>query len=178
MQVLDGRAESWPDRQQTAHSLKTAHLILMGGSREFNRMVDLDLRRREFSIALRDPSLKPARARELIEELVEINAALDALKGVVKPQVAASVLRASDPSRSVENIATIGMLDMALDRFSTVGSSGGVATNSTKVGPNVVRDLGGLLTEVVTADGKIYRCNTVLVAEEGAAIKCELPAGK
>src|ERR687891_13565 len=59
MQRLENKPERWFDRQRAGDGLKKTYLITMGGSREFNRMVDLDLRRREFLITLRASSVPP-----------------------------------------------------------------------------------------------------------------------
>ena len=50
MERLESRPERWFDRQRAGDSLKKTYLVTFGGSREFNRMVDLDVRRREFLI--------------------------------------------------------------------------------------------------------------------------------
>ncbi len=71
--LFEDRPERWPDRQGLAEKLKSQYAITFGGSVEFNLMANLDFRRREFLITLRDPSLKPERAREIREELVQIN---------------------------------------------------------------------------------------------------------
>src|SRR5215510_4551006 len=77
MHSLAANPELWTLRQRTAQSLKTTHVATMGGSTEFNRLVSLDLRRREYLIALRDPALKPEREREIQEELVRLNKEAD-----------------------------------------------------------------------------------------------------
>src|SRR5215510_3387277 len=47
MESLELRTDRWADRQRAGNSLKKAYLVAIGDSREFNRMVDLDVRRRE-----------------------------------------------------------------------------------------------------------------------------------
>src|SRR5262249_57360259 len=63
MESLEHRIDRWPDRQRAGESLRKTSLLTIGGSREFNRMVDLDLRGREFLITLRDSSVKPDRVK-------------------------------------------------------------------------------------------------------------------
>src|SRR5215472_4976408 len=88
MESLEHRTDPWADRQRAGESLKKTYLVAIGGSREFNRMVDLDVRRREFLITLRDSSVKPDRVKEMEIELVSMNKNVDALKEIVKDQTA------------------------------------------------------------------------------------------
>jgi hypothetical protein len=176
MHTLGAKPELWPDRQKMAESLTMAHAATMGGSTEFNRLVGLDLRRREYMIALRAPSLKPERAREIQEELVTINEETDSLIAIVKRQVANTMVR-GEQSQGIAAVATIGLLDLALNDFSAVGNGTGAPARSTQVGQYVVTDVGGSRSTVTTADGRTYRCVTMLFGEEGAGINCE-PPGK
>jgi len=61
MDRLSGRSDRWPDRQKLAESIKTTYVTTLGGSKEFNRLVDLDLRRREFLITLQLETVTPER---------------------------------------------------------------------------------------------------------------------
>src|SRR5262244_2042171 len=139
MESLEHRTDRWADRQRTGESLKKTYLVTIGGSREFNRMVDLDVRRREFLITLRDSSVKPDRVKE----------------------------------KQIETVAAIGLVGMAIDAFSSMTIPAGPNPPSTKVGPYVVSDFGGLLSTVTTPAGQIFRCTTVQIPETGAGIKCE-----
>jgi hypothetical protein len=178
MQSLASRPERWPDRQRMAESLKTTYTATLGGSKEFNRLVDLDLRRKEFLIALRETSVRADRKREMNDELVTINQDVNGLKEIVKGQVTRAILHAQDQAQRIETIATVGLLYLTLDSFSTASNRAGLSAPSAKVGPNVVTDLGGSLASVRTPDGQTYRCSTILVPEQGAGIKCEMPGGK
>ena len=174
MRTLEATPDRWPDRQRLAESIKTTYLATLGGSREFNRMVELDLRRRELLIARRG-GLKPERAKEIQDELAKMNEQIDGLTGVVKGQLMNSQLRAQDPSQSVETIATLGLLNLAIDAFSTTSRAN--PAPATKVGPYTVIDQ-GLTSVVTTPEGKTFLCAATLVPEEGATIHCQPAGGK
>ena len=178
MQSSASRPERWPDRQRMAESLKTTYTVTLGGSKEFNRLVDLDLRRKEFLIALRETSIRADRQREMNDELATINQDVNGLKEIVKGQVTHAILQVPGQAQRIETIATVGLLYLTLESFSTTGNRAGLSAPSAKVGPNVVTDLGGSLASVRTPDGQTYRCSTILVPEQGAGIKCEMPGGK
>lgn len=175
MHSLEARPDRWPDRQRLAESMKMTHLATLGGSKEFNHLIDLDLRRREFNIALREPRLNPARAKEIRQELVQINTEIDGLIRIVKGQVANRNLVSMEGSHTVETVAAVGLLDLSLDAFSSKASERGSSAPVTKVGPYSVIDEGSFTT-VRTPEGKVFRCTTILVEEEGAGIHCE-PVG-
>ena len=166
-----------PAAQEAAESLKTTYTVTLGGSKEFNRLVDIDLRRKEFLITLRETSVRPDRAKEMKDELDRINEDVNGLKEIVKGQVTQAVLRDQEQTQMIESIAIIGLVHLTLESFSTSSDRAGLSRPSTKVGPNVVTDLGGSLSTVRTSDGRTYRCSTLLVAERGAGIKCEAPGG-
>lgn len=172
MRSLEARPDRWPDRQRLAESIKATHVAMLGGSREFNRLVDLDLRRREFLIALSDPRLNPERAREIRGELVNIDADVDGLTQFIKGQLANTQLRSLEGAPGIETVATIGLLNLAIDTFSSTASEKRGITPVTKVGPYSVLDE-GYFTTVRTPEGKVFRCTTMLVQEEGAGIRCE-----
>ncbi|MGH7874364.1 MAG: hypothetical protein ACREQO_19400, partial [Candidatus Binatia bacterium] len=174
---LEARPDRWPDRQRLAKSLKATYLLTMGGSKEFNRLVELDLRRREFLLTLREPTLRPDRASEIKQELLGMNQDIDGVLGTVKGQVRQIEFRAQEKSQIIENIATIGLLQLALDSFSAKSSLRNAPFPSTKVGAYLVTDWGSM-SSVETPEGQIFRCMTTLVQEEGAGIKCEPHTGK
>jgi hypothetical protein len=174
MERLEGRPERWFDRQRAGDSLKQTHLVTFGGSREFNRMVDLDVRRREFLITLRDYSVKPDRVKEMKDELVTMNKDVDSLKEIVKSQAANAELQ----SQQLETVAAIGLVNMAIDSFASMTLPSGPNPPSTKVGPYIVSDFGGLLSTVTTPEGQTVRCATLVFSEAGASIKCEPPGKK
>lgn len=177
MRTLEAVPNRWPDRQRLAESIKTTYLATLGGSREFNRMVELDLRRRELWIAQRGGRLKPERAKEIQDDLVKMDEQIDGLTAVVKKQLMNSPLLVQDPSQTMETVATLGLLNLAIDAFSTSfqGNPGSMA--STKVGPYTVIDQ-GFSSLVTSPEGKSFLCTTMLVPEEGASIHCQPMGGK
>jgi hypothetical protein len=178
MEQLEDLPDRWFDRQRAADSLKNTYLVTIGGSRDFNHMVDLDVRRREFLITLRYTSVKPDRVKEMKEELVIMNRDLDSLKEIVKSQAAHAEMRAQQQPQPLEAIAAIGLVNIAIDSFSTMTVPAGSNPPSTKVGPYVVSDFGGSLSAVTTPEGQTFRCETLLIPETGASIKCEAPGNK
>lgn len=177
MRTLEALPDRWPDRQRLAESIKTTYLAMLGGSREFNRMVELDLRRRELWIAQRGGGLKPERVKEIQDDLVKMDEQIDGLTGVVKRQLMNSQLAVQDPSQTMETVATLGLLNLAIDAFSTSSRENPSSAASTKVGPYTVIDQ-GLSSFVTSPEGKSFLCTTTLVPEEGAAIHCQPMGGK
>ena len=177
MELLEARPERWPDRQRLAESIKMIQLATLGGSKEFNRLVDLDLRRREFLITLRTESVSSQRAKEMREELVQINEQMEGLKKVVKGQIARVELRAPSEGQGIENIATIGLLNLAIDAFAVTGPPNVPAPMSTRVGSYVVTNQGSFST-VQTPDGQNFRCTTSFVPDGAASIRCAPVGGK
>jgi hypothetical protein len=177
MRTLEAMPNRWPDRQRLAESIKTTYLATLGGSREFNRMVDLDLRRRELWIAQRGGALKPERAKEIQGELVKMDEQIDGLTGVVKRQLMNSQLMVQDPSQTMETVATLGLLNLAIDAFSTSFQGNPSSAASTKVGPYTVIDQ-GFSSLVTSPEGKSFLCTTMLMPEEGASIHCQPMGGK
>jgi hypothetical protein len=168
MDSLSGRPERWPDRQRLAGSIKTAHVATLGVSKEFNRLVDLDLRRREFLITLREQSVNEQRAKEMKVELGQIEEQIASLKASLKAQAARNELSRTPQVSRVESIATVGLFNLAIDAFSA-GSPD--SARSTQVGPYVVSDDGGATT-VTGPDGEIFHCSTQLIADVGTAMTC------
>jgi hypothetical protein len=161
----------WPERQRAAGSLKTIITGTVGASPEFYRLVDLDLRKREFTVTMRDTNLRPDRLREMQDELVAMDEEIAALKPVVKTQL--SAVANHEQSDHIENAATLGLLGIAVDSFSAgAASRGAQAPSTTRVGQYLVTDLGTFST-VRTSDGHSYRCDVFSVPEEGGGIKCE-----
>jgi hypothetical protein len=174
MERLEGQAARWPERQKVGNTIKTTYLMTMGGSKEFNRLVELDVKRREYRIALRADSLRPDRAAEVKQELVGIDADIDALATIVKGQVAAR--STSQPQQMIEGVATIGLLTMAIDNFSP-SLAPEVSVTSVNVGGYTVIDEKNFAI-VKTPEGRTFQCTTVLVQEEGAGINCGALAAK
>ena len=177
MEGLGTKPDRWPDRQRLAESLKTAHLATLGVSKEFNRLVDLDVRRREFLITLSQESVSAQRAKEIKEELVRINEQMEGLKKIVKGQIGRIESREPAQGQGIEKVATIGLLNLAIDSFATDSSPKPPAVESTQVGSYVVTDEGSFST-VRTPEGQTFRCTTTAVKDAGASIKCEPIGGK
>jgi hypothetical protein len=162
----------WPERQRAGGTLKTIITGTVGSSKEFYRLVDLDLRRREFLITMRETAVRPERLQEMKEELARMDDEIAALKPVIRTQLESLPLH-GDPTQRVEEAATRGLLSMALDDFAAKGQRGGVETRSTRVGQFVVTDLGSFAT-VRAPDGQAFRCFVFGTAEDGGAgIKCD-----
>ncbi|HEY7164502.1 MAG TPA: hypothetical protein VIB79_08065 [Candidatus Binatia bacterium] len=168
MDLLSGRPERWPDRQRLADSIKVAHVAMLGGSVEFNRFVDIDLRRREFLIMLRDQSLNEARAQEMRQELRGMEDQLAALRSALKAQAMRNELAQNPPAAGAEKIATVGLFNLAIDSFAPESRD---RERSTQVGPYVVVD-DGAMTTVTAPDGETFHCTTKLISEAGAAMTC------
>ena len=113
----------WPERQRSAGTLKTVILGTVGASPEFYRLVDLDLRKREFIATMRDTNVRPDRLREMQDELVAMDEEIAALKPVVKTQLTA--VARHELGNPIENAATLGLLGMAVDSFSAGGGPRG-----------------------------------------------------
>lgn len=171
MQRLGNSLERWPDRQRAAGTFKTVALATGGGSPEFFRLVDLDLRKREFNITLRNDSVRPDREQEMKEELVKIDEEMAALKPIVRSQIAAFLPLRGEPQQRLESAATLGLLNLAVDNFSAAGLSGFEAP-STSVDNYLVTDLGSF-ARVRSPDGRDHRCTVYSVPEEGAVLRCE-----
>lgn len=177
MARLENRPDRWFDRQELAEWLKIRYAVSFGRSAEFARMADMDLRRREFTITLRQTSLKPERVREMKEELATMNRAMEDLKETVSAQMARAEMGiVREDSRRIEAVAAIGLLTRAINNFSSPNSASASPATPTMVGQFTVTDYGNFVT-VTTPGGQVHRC-TPVIFEEGAAIKCEVPPGK
>ena len=159
----------WPERQRTAGTLKTVITATVGASPEFYRLVDLDLRKREFTATMRDTNLRPDRLREMEEEMVAMDEEIAALKPVVKTQL--TMVASQEQGDRVENIATLGLLGMEIDSFSKGGAPRTAEAPSARVGQYVVTNLGTFST-VRTPEGQAYRCDVFSVPDEGGGVKC------
>jgi hypothetical protein len=175
MEMFGVRPERWPERQRMGEFLKLTFAAALGRSQEFNRLVDLDLRKREFVITMRASSLRPERITEMKEELSRMNEETESLKAAVKRQIAAMPVAGPEPSQRIEGIATIGLLTLAVEGFSSASNPSGAAA-AAKVGPYLVTEVGDGAS-VQSPEGQIYLCSTFVVEDEGVGIKCE-PAGR
>ena len=88
MQRIGSSASRWPERQRVGGALKTTITTTVGGSAEFYRLVDLDIRKREFIVTMRETSVRPDRIKEMNDELAQMNDEIEALKPVVRTQLA------------------------------------------------------------------------------------------
>ena len=170
MRILGSSPSRWPERQRLGGTLKTIITTTVGGSAEFYRLVDLDIRKREFTITMRETSVRPDRVKEMNDELAQMNDEIAALKPVIRTQLAALRVQ-SEPNQRIEEAATRGLLSLALDGFSSNGGARGFEAPSTKVGPFLVTDHGAFST-VRVPDGQTFRC-LLFGAEEGAGMKCD-----
>jgi hypothetical protein len=169
LQRAGSGVSSWPARQQAAGEFKVIINAMLGTAPEFQRLVDLDLRKREFVITLRDTNVRPERRKEMEDELVQMDDEIAALKPVIKTQLAAH--RLHEQPNDVDAIATLGLLGIALDGFSSTSSRGAEAP-ATKVGQYLVTDF-GTFAKVRAANGKNYRCNLFGSLDDGAGVRCE-----
>jgi hypothetical protein len=170
MQRLGNSTSRWPERQHAGGSLKTIITATVGASAEFYRLVDLDVKKREFVITMRETSLRPDRLKEMEDELIKMNQEAAALKPIIRVQTAVLPVQKESQQR-IEGVATVGLLNLALDAFSSNRASG-LEAPSTKVDQYIVTDLGSFST-VRTPEGQTFRCALFRVADEGAGIKCE-----
>jgi hypothetical protein len=171
MQSLSGSPSRWPERQRAGGDLKNVITVTVGASPEFYRLVDLDVRRREFEITMRETRVPAERVKEMKDELIQINEEIAALKPVIRTQLA-SIRLESEAERGVEEAAARGLVSLALDQFPSNGGTRGLEAPSTRVGRYRVTDLGSFAA-VRGPDGQAFRCVVFGVAEEGAGIKCE-----
>jgi hypothetical protein len=176
MERLEGQAARWPDRQRLGNTIKTTYLMTMGGSKEFNRLVELDVKRREYLIALRANALRPDRAAEVNQELIKIDEEIDTLSGLIKGQISRQTMSDPEPQKLIEGVATVGLLSMAIDNFSQ-SLPRDVSVPTAMVGGYTVIDQKNIAI-VKTPEGQTFRCTTSLVQEEGAGIDCVALSGK
>ena len=80
MQQFGSSMARWPERQRAGGSLKAIVTATVGGSAEFYRLIDLDIRKREFIATMRQTSVRPERMKEMTEELGQMNDEIAALK--------------------------------------------------------------------------------------------------
>lgn len=170
MQSAGNSLDRWPNRQRAGGVLKTIITATVGSSREFYRLVDLDVRKREFIITMRDGSVRADRMQEMQEELVKMDEEIAALKPIVRSQVAAILVQGESQSR-IESAAASGLLDLAVQEFS-VGKRQGPDAPATVIDQYIVTDLGSFAT-VRGADGQIHRCTIYSIPDEGGSVKCE-----
>ena len=169
MQRVGSQPGRWPERQQAATTLKGVITGTVGASAEFYRLVDLDLRKREFVLTLRETNVRADRLTEMKQELAQMDDEIAALKPVIKTQL--NAVKIADQPAEIESIATLGLLGIAVDGFSATGGRG-VEAPSAKVGDHVITDLGSFAT-VRTPKGQVYRCTLFGQTEDGVGIRCE-----
>ena len=169
MQRVGGQPGRWPERQQAATMLKGVITGTVGSSAEFYRLVDLDLRKREFVLTLRETNVRADRLIEMKQELAQMDDEIAALKPVIKTQL--NAVKIADQPTEIESIATMGLLGIAVDGFSATGGRG-LEAPSAKVAEYVITDLGSFAT-VRSPKGQVYRCTLFGQIEDGVGIRCE-----
>jgi hypothetical protein len=174
IEELENKPERWPERQALGDRLKNQYRSFIGASREFDRLADLDFKRRELVIALHDPSLRPQRSTEIEQELKKMEKAIADLIDPVKAQILNAELRAQQQPQKVEPFAAIGLMTLALEAFSF--PSRPPSSSVTLSGGYVVNDH-ALFSTLRTPEGETYRCSTLSMGEVAAIIKCD-PMGK
>lgn len=165
--------QRWPERQRAAGALKTVITATVGGSREFYRLVDMDLRRREFLLAMRESRLREDRLQEMKHELAAMTEEADRLKPIVKAQM--EEIAAAQGAQGIEAVATRGLLHIALDSLVSTHNASGTGPPSVTIDRHVVTDLGAI-SSVQAPGGQTYRCFLFAVEDQGAGMRCE--AGK
>ena len=171
MQRLGGAEARWPERQRAAGSLKTVITGTIGASPEFYRLIDLDMRKREFALTIRETSVRPDRRREMEDEMAQMNDEIAALKSVIRSQIAAMRFE-ENPERRVEDAAVRGLISLSIEDFSANGGSRGIESPSIKVGQFAVTNMGSF-SVVRAPDGRSFRCLLFGRPEDGAGIKCD-----
>jgi hypothetical protein len=170
MQSYGSSYQRWPERQRAGGELKTAIVATLGGSREFFRLVDMDLKRREYLIAMRESVLRPDRLQEMKVELAQMAEEANQLRPIVKAQMAESL--PLPEGQRIEAIATQGLLGIALDSLFLANGARSSETRSITVDQYVVTDLGAFST-VRAPGGPSYRCALFGTDVDGAGIRCE-----
>lgn len=175
MERLSEQEARWPDRQRLGASIKRTYLLTMGGSSEFSRLVELDLKRREYRITLGTSAARPDRAVEIKKELIRLDEDIDNLLPVVKGQLAHAAVNGAHPEQVVEGMATLGLLYLAIDGFASQVAPRMPPTAT--VGGYTVIDQ-KQFAMVRTPQGRTFHCRPFVVPEEGAGIHCIDPGQK
>jgi len=169
MQRVGSQPGRWPERQQAATMLKGVITGTVGASAEFYRLVDLDLRKREYVLTMRETNVRADRLNEMKQELAQMDDEIAALKPVIKTQL--NAVKIADQPAEIESIATVGLLGIAVDGFSAAGGRA-LEAPSVKVAEYVITDLGSFAT-VRSPKGQVYRCTLFGQTEDGVGIRCE-----
>ena len=88
MQGIGNSVARWPERQRAGGTLKTIITGTVGASHEFYRLVDLDVKKREYTVTMRETSLRADRMQEIKNELLNIDEDMAALKPIIRSQMA------------------------------------------------------------------------------------------
>ncbi|HWP60705.1 MAG TPA: hypothetical protein VNL14_22615 [Candidatus Acidoferrales bacterium] len=169
---LEKKPDRWPERQELAQWLKGQYLVRFGRSAEFEQLVDLDAKKRELLIALRDSQLAAERAAEIKTEIARITTELENLKRPVVAQLEAAELRVPrEPSQALEAIAAIGLAAMSVEALASGTLSRAAPPTINLAGKYSVTDYGPFAA-VKTPDGQIHRCALVLLDEGVAGVRC------
>lgn len=158
----------WPARQRAGSTLKAIMNAGFQRHQELLRLVDLDLRKREFEITLQQTNVLPERKAEMAEELRQIDGEIPKLKAAIKSQLSSNSVTEEDRVASAAAAATLGWLQLRIESFPGAGSS-----RSIEIEQFVVTDL-GQFAAVRAPDGQRYRCDLVAVEDEGSWMRCEV----
>lgn len=162
----------WPARQRAASALK---LIMAAGfqrNQELQRLVDLDLRKREFQITLEQANVLPERKAEMTEELRQMELEVPKLKTAIKAQLSSQTVTEEKRLAAAATAATIGWLQLRIESFPASPVGTGASSPSTQFAQYLVGDW-GQFAMVRAPDGQRYRCDVVPVEDEGAWMRCE-----
>jgi len=162
----------WPTRQRAAAALKTIMMAGFQRHQELQRLVDLDLRKREFQITLEQTNVLPDRKAEMLAELRQIEMEIPKLKATIKSQLSAQTVTEEERVAAVATAATLGWLQLRIESFPTSRSGAGGASALVEVEQYTVTDL-GQFAAVRAPDGQRYRCDVVHVEDEGSWLRCE-----
>lgn len=161
----------WPARQRAATSLKAIIGAGFQRSQELQRLVDLDLRKREFQITLAQTNLLPERRAEMTEELREIETEIPKLKAAIKAQLSAQTVTEEERAAAIATAATIGWLQLRIDSFPASPVAAGASSASTQVERYHVGDWGEFAM-VRAPEGQYYRCDVVPIEDDGSWMRC------
>lgn len=163
----------WPARQRAASTLKAIMGAGFERNQELQRLVDLDLKKREFEITLQQTNVRSERKAEMLEELRQIDMEIPKLKAAIKTQLSAQTVTEEDRVAAVATAATLGWLQLRIESFPAARGGAGAASTSIDVEKYLVTDL-GQFAAVRAPDGQRYRCDVVHVEDEGSWMRCEL----
>jgi hypothetical protein len=123
--------------------------------RSFYRLVDLDLRKREFVLTMRETNVRADRVDEMKQELVQIDDEIAAL--IAGHQNAAQCGEGSPINRLRSRALPLLGCSVWQSTVFQPPAGAGLEAPSTKVSEYVITDLGSFAT-VRSPKGQMYRC--------------------